>query len=376
MARWNVAMNTLQFEEALEAAANLIPAYTQCDFIDPRIDVSAQYALHQMLKGDLSSRKAAVGMFAAVKAGSLCGIYQQNQMVPALRARRMGLGWWQLIPHGQLAACVTGGVSEVPIIVFRPGLGSEGVRLGQALQIAWISCGLPDLPAPPPSGRPCPPRPPKPPVRVTDGPPFGPPPPPPPEPPPPEDPGAKWQIGQLANCLKRCGRANERCLSTVRFFGGNPNICHRNFETCQRLCRNARIGGKPLEEAELEQLLETAADAVEQSEFFSGMPINPEIAGVCTRATKAANNIRARLGRARARGRPQRELSEIRRQGSKWLSDTSNAFINRLDRFHPNDLDRLAGCLTRVEAVVGWAPINLQRLRAAVSSRLGMPAAE
>jgi hypothetical protein len=125
-------------------------------------------------------------------------------------------------------------------------------------------------------------------------------------------------------------------------------------------------------ERQLERLLRRVDRTVYQTEYEAeSYAPHPEIAGVCTRATRAANNLRTQLQRAAARGRPQRE---IRFQGAKWLSDTSNAFIGRLDRYHPRDLDRLAGCLTRVEAVVGLTPANLRRLRAAIAQRLRMPA--
>jgi hypothetical protein len=39
--------------------------YTQCDVIDPRIDVYAQRALYQRLKGDAASRKAGLAAIAA-----------------------------------------------------------------------------------------------------------------------------------------------------------------------------------------------------------------------------------------------------------------------------------------------------------------------
>lgn len=112
-----------------------------------------------MLKADPPTRKASVGMLAAVKAGMLGGIYQADQRVPAQRAQRIGLGWWQLIPSGQLAVCITEPSSEPPIIAFKKSISSDRLRLGQALRGAWSQCGLPELAPPPPSGRPCPLRP-------------------------------------------------------------------------------------------------------------------------------------------------------------------------------------------------------------------------
>ena len=54
-----------------------------------------------MFKGDPGAREDAGGMFTAVKGGGLAGIYIVDQGVPALRAQKMNLGWWQVIPSGE-----------------------------------------------------------------------------------------------------------------------------------------------------------------------------------------------------------------------------------------------------------------------------------
>ena len=159
-------------------------SYTACDFIDSRIDVSAQRALLRLVDGDAPSRRDGLAMFAAVKGQRLAGIYQQDQKVPALRAQKLGKGWWQLIPAGAGAICVRQPTGELPLIVFQKGLASDVPRLAVALRTAWRQCGLPELAPPPPSGRPCPPRPTPPPPQpaVADVPPppaIGPPPSPP-----------------------------------------------------------------------------------------------------------------------------------------------------------------------------------------------------
>ena len=94
-------------------------------------------------------------------------------------------------------------------------------------------------------------------------------------------------------------------------------------------------------EAALESALRQVDRAVDQAEYEaeSAYVPHPEIAGVCSRATRAANNLQAQLKRASSQGRLQ---LDIRHQGAKWLSDTSNAFIGRLGRYHPRDLDRRA----------------------------------
>lgn len=141
-------------------SAVLQASYTQCDFIDPRIDVDAQYALFGMLRSDSASRRTALDILAAVKAGILSGVYKQDQRAPALRAQKLGRGWWQLVPRGADAVCLTEPPFEAPMIVLARSLGSDQSRIARALRIAWPACGLGSLPPPPPRGGPCsrPPR--------------------------------------------------------------------------------------------------------------------------------------------------------------------------------------------------------------------------
>jgi hypothetical protein len=162
-----------RIERAEDSHREISTDYTQCDLIDSRIDVAAQRALYQMLKRGLTSRRDALAILAAVKAGRLRGVFREDQKVPAVRARALGKGWWQLVPSGQRAACVTQPEGQPPLIAFKRGLTSNVVELGAALQNAWAQCGLPVLTAPPPSGKPCasvpPPPPPPPPPKPSNG---------------------------------------------------------------------------------------------------------------------------------------------------------------------------------------------------------------
>jgi len=137
------------------------PDYTQCDFIDSHIDVYAQRALYQMVKAGGESRRAAIEMLSAVKAYQFGGIYQEDQREPALRARKFGKGWWQIIPQGQGAVCIAGSGTDLPIIAFKKALSSDLPGLGRTLLIVWQSsrCRPQSIQITPPSGRPCPPRP-------------------------------------------------------------------------------------------------------------------------------------------------------------------------------------------------------------------------
>jgi V8-like Glu-specific endopeptidase len=111
---------------------------TPAGVIDSRIDVHAQYALLRMAKGDPSAQADASAMLAAVKSGRLAGIYKEDQQVPALRAKRQGIGWWQLIPAGR-DAVVVNEAGAAPIIVFRDRVRSDASRLDPALRAAWRS---------------------------------------------------------------------------------------------------------------------------------------------------------------------------------------------------------------------------------------------
>ena len=185
----------LSMQAELEYPGQSAPAYTQCDFIDARIDVSAQYALYDMVKGGGASRNASLQMLAAVKSGRLGGIYQQDQLVPAKRAQALGIGWWQLIPQGQNAICVTQPKSQSPIIAIRKSIASNRSVVAQALEAAWKTCGIPNPPAVPPSGKPCPQKPL-------------------PPPPPPKD-GSQWaQCNRIEydRLSRECIAESERCL--------------------------------------------------------------------------------------------------------------------------------------------------------------------
>ena len=125
------------------------PDLTARDFIHPGIDVAAQRSLFAMFRRGGIARQVALDMLGAVWAGSLRGIYQVDQLVPARRAREMGMGWWDLIPQcrigrEQFAVCVRATPEDTPLIVFHPSLARQRdpAVLGMALTIAFKSCGF------------------------------------------------------------------------------------------------------------------------------------------------------------------------------------------------------------------------------------------
>ena len=138
--RWDAAR--LPFDQIV------LRPLSERELIHPAIDVDAQRSLRRMSLADEASSRDANGMFAAVKTGELAGIYAADQKVPALRAKRMGIGWWQLIPEGEDSALVLeqGQPTKplprgelAPLIAFRPSIRSQPPRLDAALRKAWRS---------------------------------------------------------------------------------------------------------------------------------------------------------------------------------------------------------------------------------------------
>lgn len=118
------------------------------ELIDPHIDVDAQRSLRRLSLADAASSRDAHGMLRAVKSRELAGIYAADQQVPALRAQRLGRGWWQLIPEGEDAVMVLEQGEPVspppvgdrgPLIAFRETIRAQHERLDRALRRAWES---------------------------------------------------------------------------------------------------------------------------------------------------------------------------------------------------------------------------------------------
>ncbi|HEU0302638.1 MAG TPA: hypothetical protein VFR37_24470 [Longimicrobium sp.] len=109
---------------------------TPAGVIDGRIDVHAQYALLRLSKGDPAAQGAARGLLSAVKSGALAGIYKEDQLVPAQRARRLKTSWWQVIPRGEDGDLVFD-AREAPLVVFRNALQKDAVRMDRVLRTLW-----------------------------------------------------------------------------------------------------------------------------------------------------------------------------------------------------------------------------------------------
>ena len=117
------------------------------DIIDPRIDEDAQYGLMRMLSGDdVGAASEASAMLSAIKNGDLAGIYQADRQAPALRVRALGSNWWEIIPRGADAICLTKPSDSKPMIIYRKGIGATPRRIDPALLEAWPSCGVASAP--------------------------------------------------------------------------------------------------------------------------------------------------------------------------------------------------------------------------------------
>ncbi len=119
--------------------------WTTQDVIDQRISVDAQYSLIRMCRSQDNAKSAdATSMLSAIlDEKTLAGIYQVNHQPPAMRARDLSMGWWDLIPKGKDSTCVQGmgGSGELaPMIVYRKDIGPYKERVDQALKTAWKMC--------------------------------------------------------------------------------------------------------------------------------------------------------------------------------------------------------------------------------------------
>lgn len=92
---------------------------------DPRLDVSAKFALKRMLRADPASRIAAAGIIDAVNAGLLAGVFGDDLLAAAKLAGRLGTVRWKLVPPGEDA--VSYEILVRPSVPRRPS-SSEGEK--------------------------------------------------------------------------------------------------------------------------------------------------------------------------------------------------------------------------------------------------------
>jgi hypothetical protein len=110
--------------------------------IDPRLDVGAQRALVRMSKDGPDQASAANEIAAAVKGGTLAGVFGDDLGASADLAARLGTVRWELVPDGEDAVLVEE-PERLPTMVFREGARSVPARLDPALERAWHGHGTP-----------------------------------------------------------------------------------------------------------------------------------------------------------------------------------------------------------------------------------------
>lgn len=126
-----------------QASRQMTPAgpsrlLTFADVRSANIDVAAQQALVAMSQQP-ALRSVATGLAGALSTGLLGGIFRENQQVPALIARRLGFGWWQIVPPRLDAALLfqPDQALAAPVVVLRNQVADAWDRLTRSLAQAW-----------------------------------------------------------------------------------------------------------------------------------------------------------------------------------------------------------------------------------------------
>jgi hypothetical protein len=121
-----------------------IPPIPQERLIDERIAVAAQRALRSLSEREGEDRGRAWKIYKAVRSGALGGIYQVDMGVPALRVRKGGGNWWEVL-GGETAKCLLEPAGEPPLLVYSEKVGNDWRQLVDALPAAFEGCGFAEL---------------------------------------------------------------------------------------------------------------------------------------------------------------------------------------------------------------------------------------
>lgn len=111
-------------------------------FIDNRVDVHAQYVLGRLDKGTNDQKWLALFIISSVHNGALEGLYKEDLGVPALRAKAMGIGWWDILKGGLNSRCWTDPPGKKPMVVFANKIRSIPATMDTAIVDAWMACGF------------------------------------------------------------------------------------------------------------------------------------------------------------------------------------------------------------------------------------------
>jgi hypothetical protein len=103
-------------------------------------------------------------------------------------------------------------------------------------------------------------------------------------------------------------------------------------------------------------------------------PGDPRVNRLCADAGRMADQVREALRRAARAAQPtQRALAaeNVRRRAAAWINRVSNQVLSILSSLSPRDIDRVVGCLARVEHAIGRETLPLRRLKVAAWPLLG-----
>ncbi len=140
------APRLLLFAELLVASACCSPVWAEfarppipeSRLIDERIAVAAQRALRSVSEREGEDRETAWIIMKTVKSGALGGIYQVDMGVPAMRIRKAGGNWWEVL--GDETAMCLRKPGESPIIVYSEKIGNNSSALEEPLLAAFRGC--------------------------------------------------------------------------------------------------------------------------------------------------------------------------------------------------------------------------------------------
>lgn len=129
-----ILMISLSVFSGLQAQNEITPR----DLIHERIDVHAQRSLYRLLTyGNEFEQTVAADLWNDTQLDSLEGIYVVDQGVPAMRARDIGIGWWQIIPKGRPMVVMDKPANRAPLVALAKRILPYDKQVDEALVQAW-----------------------------------------------------------------------------------------------------------------------------------------------------------------------------------------------------------------------------------------------
>ncbi len=117
--------------------------WTTEDVLQSPIDHHAQSALLFMFARGGQQAADASAILCATKRGDLQGIFLPNQQIPALRIRKLGGNWWEMIPKNDKSICFAPADGEPPLIAFGKQIKDQVDIVAKAVSKAWNECKIP-----------------------------------------------------------------------------------------------------------------------------------------------------------------------------------------------------------------------------------------